>query len=462
MLRDHRALYKRAKFETEKSGSIFSFDLRPELRIVLAVSFRHARLFDYLELARKSLKAIDAIKPKQVGLYLALEGLSTAILVDAFVSAHTAKRYRVPKFHKPEKPVVGGPLNILVDPKSRKECESRARRAELWTQSTNLVRTLTERPGNDLTPGEYLKTASKLAAAEDLSVQLFSLERLEKMGAGAFLAVARGAEDPDQAIVKVMYKPVGADAQPPVVLVGKGITFDTGGNNLKTGSSMFGMNADMAGSAVALALTILAKREQWPFPVIAYLAIAQNVLGARSFRPNDVVKTLSGKTIEIVDTDAEGRLVLADTLSLTAQDQPAFIIDFATLTGACVRAIGTKVSGVFSNRRKLLQLAEKAGRESGERLWPFPNDADYAECLESEVADIKQCRSSGGVDHIEASMFLRRFVPKNTPWVHVDLSAIENEGGLGHVDSKVTGFGVRAGALLIEKAHAWLSPQHGP
>jgi leucyl aminopeptidase len=145
----------------------------------------------------------------------------------------------------------------------------------------------------------------------------------------------------------------------------------------------------------------------------------------------------------VIDTDAEGRLVLADTLCMAAQTEPSLIMDFATLTGACVRAIGTTYSGVFTNREDLHQDLVKAGKNSGERVWPFPMDKDFASCLESTSADYKNCREKGGVDHIEAAQFLMHFAGDKSPWVHVDLSSIEHGEGLAHVPTTETGFGVR-------------------
>jgi leucyl aminopeptidase len=206
---------------------------------------------------------------------------------------------------------------------------------------------------------------------------------------------------------------------------------------------MLGMHGDMGGSAVALAVLNVASLEKWPFKVTAYLAVADNMIGPHSYKPNDVITSMKGTTIEIIDTDAEGRMVLADTLFYAARSKPTLMMDFATLTGACIRAIGTTYSGVFTNRIDLHKDLIKAGSDCGERVWPFPMDKDFAECLESTVADLKQCREKGGVDHIEAAQFLMHFAGEETPWVHVDLSAMEHSGGLAHVATDETGFGVR-------------------
>jgi leucyl aminopeptidase len=159
---------------------------------------------------------------------------------------------------------------------------------------------------------------------------------------------------------------------------------------------------------------------------------------------------MNGKTIEVIDTDAEGRMVLADTLCLASRDNPNLMLDFATLTGACVRAISTRYSGAFSNTPAFYPRLIELGQKSGERIWPFPLDEDFFEGLDSEIADTKQCREKGGVDHIEAAIFLKKFVDPKIPWIHLDLSSAENNGGLAHVPTTYTGFGVRIALSIIE------------
>ena len=203
-------------------------------------------------------------------------------------------------------------------------------------------------------------------------------------------------------------------------------------------------------ACLAVGLFKLAVKEKWTHKVSCYLAISDNSIGDEAYRPNDVVTSLKGKTIEVVHTDAEGRMVLADTLHLASQDKPDLMMDFATLTGACVGAIGTTYSGAFTNRDEFHSLIVEAGKRSGERAWTFPLDDDFGECLKSDIADIKQCRLKGGVDHIEAAYFLREFVAKDVPWIHMDLASSGNSGGLAHVPTDCTGFGVRLCSQIIK------------
>ncbi|HEV2332274.1 MAG TPA: leucyl aminopeptidase family protein, partial [Gammaproteobacteria bacterium] len=233
-------------------------------------------------------------------------------------------------------------------------------------------------------------------------------------------------------------------------LVGKGICYDTGGANLKSDKSMFGMHGDMQGSAVALGTLLALTRLKAPFQIDAWLALARNQIGPKAYTQNEVVKAGNGVNIEVTHTDAEGRMVLADTLALATRPKPAITVDYATLTGACVTALGSRYSGAFTRDPDLAKAVIAAGARSGERVWPFPMDGDYDEDLESDIADVKQCvLESGRADHILASRFLSRFVQEGAPWIHVDLSASEHKGGLAHIPTEVTGFGVRFTLSLL-------------
>ena len=309
-----------------------------------------------------------------------------------------------------------------------------------------LTRELTILPPNELTPEFYRKHVKKLAATEGWKYQEFDVKALRKMGAGAFVAVAQGSDPEDAAIVHLQRRVKKANKT--VALVGKGICFDTGGHNLKPARHMHGMHEDMNGSAVALGILLAATRANLLVNIDCWLAIAQNHISPHAYKQNDVITTLNGTTVEIIHTDAEGRLVLADTLTLAARQKPDVMIDFATLTGSMHVALGSHYSGVFSNREDLVQKALTVGKATGERIWAFPMDADYDAELESKIADIKQCSLEGEADHILAARFLNRFVD-DVPWLHMDLSASNSKSGLGAVGSDVTGFGVAWGVEML-------------
>ncbi|MFM4803035.1 leucyl aminopeptidase family protein [Aeromonas bivalvium] len=312
-----------------------------------------------------------------------------------------------------------------------------------------LARHLGVLPASVLDAPGYRQRVRTLARQEGWQCQEYDEAALQALGAGAFLAVSRGSEDGQSAIVKLSYEP--AVAERTLALVGKGICHDSGGYNLKVGGSMYGMHLDMGGSAVALGTLLAISRARLPVRVHCWLAIAENHIGPRAYRPGEVVTACNGTTIEVVDTDAEGRMVLADALALAARDQPSLIIDYATLTGACKRALGSGYSGAFTNQAAWLLPLIALGQESGERVWPFPHDEDYDDNLTSEWADLLQCAPGASPDHIDATRFLGRFVPATTPWLHLDLSGYRNKGGNGVVGSEVTGFGVRFTLRLLAR-----------
>jgi len=310
-----------------------------------------------------------------------------------------------------------------------------------------LCRELTVLPPNELTPGMYRERVKKLAQEQSWKHEEFDMKKLRKMGAGAFVAVAQGSDPEDAAVVHLSYK--HPKAKQTVALVGKGICFDTGGHNLKPSRYMHNMHEDMNGSAVVLGILLAATQNKLAVNLDCWLALAQNHISPKAYKQNDIVKALNGTTIEVMHTDAEGRMVLADTLTLAARAKPNLIIDFATLTGSMAMALGARYSGVLGNREELVRRAVSVGKQSGDRLCAFPLDDDYEAALDSKVADIKQCTLDGEADHILATRFLKRFV-EDTPWLHVDLSASRCEGGLGIAATEVTGFGVAWGLAILQ------------
>lgn len=459
-----------------EAGKALSFDRHPRQRWSVGIVADEQETFQLLGMARSLVKPLKDFACRSILVDLsALSPARALALIDAITAAVQALQFKAPRYEKPGKtpardkgkdaqkpwaPEVDFAINAELDQEAATQA---AQAAEFSAAANNRVRFFVMQAGNDLTPKRYQKMIKDAATEEGLGFEFYSQKKLATMEAGAFLAVAQGAAHEDAGIIKLTYEPKRksrgrekagaaepAEKLPHLCLVGKGVTFDTGGTNLKPAQYMWGMHRDMAGSAVAYALISLAAREEWPFRVTAYLALVENATGPHAYRQNDVITALSGKTIEVVHTDAEGRMILADTLHLAAEEKPDLIVDFATLTGACVAAISTVYAGAFTNRPAYHSSIIAAGKSSGERVWPFPMDADFGECLKSDIADIKQCRLTGGVDHIEAAIFLSEFVPKDIPWVHVDLSAAENSGGLAHIDTEVTGFGVRFGAHLIK------------
>ena len=416
--------------------------------VAIAATYKAgASTFELLTLARKCVAKVREAEVSQLGVLL--PGVTADMrqsLLDAVVSAVAASNFEPPQFKASPDESRHIKSLTLFDGKQPMDFSRRLAEAE----GNSLARWLTLLPANHLTPTEYRGYVKDLAKREGWKLEFLDERKLKSLGAGAFLAVAQGSAVRDAGIVHLSYKPSNRarDARN-LALVGKGICYDTGGVNLKSAKSMFGMHGDMQGSAVALGTLLALSRLKVPFQVDAWLALARNEIGPKAYTQNEVVHASNGVSIEIVHTDAEGRMVLADTLALATEAKPNLTLDYATLTGACVVALGTRYSGAFTNRSEYTQSIIAAGIQSGERVWPMPVDADYDEDIESQVADVKQCVIESQADHILAARFLSRFVPSACPWVHVDLAASEHKGGLAHVPTEVTGFGVRFSLSLV-------------
>jgi leucyl aminopeptidase len=379
------------------------------------------------------------------------ESLAKSIL-SAVASLSILVRFRPVVFGKKAKDQKrAGSLTVHIQsPVAKPEADALIEEACILAASNNQVRFLSEVPGNILEPVSYRGFAESVA--KDLGVQskFYDVKDLKKRNAGAFLAVVQADLEQGAGILHLKYAgSKKASSKKNVAIVGKGLCFDTGGYNVKTGDHMFNMHRDMTGSAVALSVFRSLVEMQVPYEVNAYLALATNLISPVAYRPNDLVIASNGLSIEVIDTDAEGRMALSDTLVLASETNPEMIIDFATLTGSVVRSLDTRRCGAYSNQKDLAKMAVKTGDQCGERVWSFPIGEDYFDALKSEVADIRQCSSSSAADHIYAATFLSEFVGKSIPWIHIDLAADTNKGGLGLVPTESTGFGVRFGVELI-------------
>ena len=411
-----------------------------------------AEAFDKLTLCRKLVAAATAEKAGCLGICVAgFDDDAQAELTQAALAAALAAGYRMPAYKKKSRPRVINSIR-LVGLSERVDTD----RVVAEAHGNNLARWLTSMPPNKLDGFAYADVARALAKEHGWQYKRFATKQLESLNAGAFLAVAQGNEDDSASIIRLRYRPGAKSAPPDVSLVGKGIIFDTGGTNLKPFQSMLEMHGDMQGSAVALGTLLAISELELPIAVDCWLAVTENRTGPSAYKSQDVVTAANGKTIQTIHTDAEGRMALADTLVLASREKPALIVDYATLTGSCINAITTRYSGVFTNCPDWHPRLKRTGRGSGERVWPFPIGKEFLASLESPVADLKQCSVKGLGDHILAASFLAEFVEHDVPWVHIDLSASDHEGGLGHVPTKVTGFGVRytISLLLDEKLHS--------
>jgi leucyl aminopeptidase len=401
-------------------------------------AYSPASAFSALTWARRVIAECTRDKPATLGIAFAdaLSESDASAARSALVSAAAAIAFNLPTFKSADAPPSLRTLR-LIDSKSSSALDGALAQA----LGNNLARWLTTLPPNVLTAATYRSVLERLAAKHGLRYRFLNEDKLRKLGAGAFLAVSQGNQHRDAGIAHLSYRPRRAK-HAALALVGKGVLFDTGGTNLKAFKDMVDMHIDMQGSAVAFGTLLALATLEAPFGVDAWLAISENTIGPTSYKPQDIVHAANGTSIQVIHTDAEGRMVLADTLALASREKPELIVDFATLTGTCITALTERYSGVFTNRVAANADLMQVGARSGERVWPFPMDDDFDEMLKSDVADVKQCSAETAGDHIAAARFLQRFVPREIPWVHVDLSAGQHKGGLAQVPSEITGFGV--------------------
>ncbi len=337
-------------------------------------------------------------------------------------------------------------MKILIPQKGQlKQVTEGIRRGVATAEATVFVRDLCNHPSNVLTPARVAEEAKAIARAEKISIKILEQKEMERLGMGALLGVARGSQEPPKFIILEYNGTKKKDARP-VVLVGKTITFDTGGISLKPAENMEHMKADMTGGAEVLASIRAAARLKLPLRLISILPVAENMPGGRAMKPGDVVTTLSGKTVEVQNTDAEGRLILADGLAYAMRYKPAALIDIATLTGACVVALGQFAIGMFGTDQALKEQVRKSGQKAGERVWEMPLWEEYFEQLKSDVADMRNIGGRGG-GMITAALFLSKFVG-DCPWVHLDIASTDwSERERAYVPKGPTAIGTR---LLLQ------------
>ena len=438
-----RALARRKKKACDVASAPIITDL-PDGGLASWIMIDAAKsVFEQQTALRKAVQAALSENPREIALAVFGAAAQRASLARLAVYIAWVNGVRLPQRKKKTE---GGELQRIHVYGARDAGRYDSLRAQAAGNVT--CRELTALPPNELTPGAYRERIRALAREHGWQREEYDLKRLRKLGAGAFVAVAQGSPAQDAAIVHLRYRPRGA--RKTVALIGKGICFDTGGHNLKPARYMQGMHEDMNGSAVALGALITATEARVAVNIDCWLAIAENHLSPLAYRQNEVVTALNGTTIEVVHTDAEGRMVLSDTLTLAGRAKPDVMVTYATLTGSMHVALGDRYSGVFATSEALGEDAIAAGRASGERVCLFPLDEDYETALDSDIADIKQCTLDGNADHILAARLLKRFT-EDRPWLHVDLSASSCKGGLGAVGTDITGFGVAWTAALIDR-----------
>ncbi|MDR3204022.1 MAG: leucyl aminopeptidase [Deltaproteobacteria bacterium] len=325
-------------------------------------------------------------------------------------------------------------------------------RATAMAKAQQLTRELTERPANLLTPKVMANICEDFGQKHSFSVTIWDEHKLASEKCGCLLAVGQASHNPPRMVIMEYIGKSGGSLGAPRAIIGKGVTFDSGGLFLKPADNIAHMKGDMSGAAAVLSLMVGVTELNLPIHLVAILALAENMPGGAAVKPGDIVVSLSGQTVEITNTDAEGRLLLADALSLAQRYDPYCLIDVATLTGACAVALGENCAGVFSNHDYLRNDVIKAGREVGEDFWPLPLYEPYAELLKSDLADLKNWAArSGGAIH--AALFLKKFVKDELPWVHIDIAGTARKGKSSpSCPEGPTGFGARTLLKLLSNS----------
>jgi leucyl aminopeptidase len=367
------------------------------------------------------------------------DGSLNALLEGLYLGAFEFSRYKSDHHKAPE-------VQLWIS--GADEPSQRIQRAEALTRAVNLARSWAHEPANVINPVTLAERAVDLSQQHDLKVTVFDETQLAEMGAGGLLSVGKGsASQPRLIVMEYAGKGSQPDAKP-VVLVGKAITFDTGGYSMKDVTGIQGMKYDKCGGVTVAAVMQAVAELQLDLPVIGIIAAAENMVSAEAYRPDDILTMLSGKTVEIISTDAEGRLVLADALHYAQQNyQPRAIIDLATLTGGIVTALGRVRAGIMANNHALVEQLTQAGEQTHERLWRMPLDDDYLKAIKGDDADLKN--SGGREGHpIIGGIFLKQFVSDDVPWAHLDIAGVaDTPKDMPYSRKGATGFGVR---LLIK------------
>jgi leucyl aminopeptidase len=351
------------------------------------------------------------------------EANNAAELAQAVAEGLTLSEFNVGSYKTTDAPPGNAPAWTIVMGGARDGNASAlgeaVQRGRLLGECSNMARELSNEPGNTLTPREFARRAEGMASGNGLSVETLDEKAIERLGMGLLLGVARGSNEPPRLMV-LRYDPPGAPAGPVLGLVGKGITFDTGGISIKPADGMERMKDDMAGgAAVVCAMRAIAALNA-PIRVIGVVPTTENMPGGRAIKPGDILKSAAGKTVEVINTDAEGRLILGDGLWYVRQLGATHLVDVATLTGAIVVALGKITSGLFGTPPAWVDLVRRVADRAGDRVWPMPTFEEYGEQIKSEIADLA---NSGGrpAGSVTAALFLKEFTG-GLPWAHIDIA----------------------------------------
>ena len=380
---------------------------------------------------------IGLILPDNAYADISAEKVGEAVAIGSSVSEYKFKKYKKPKKKIPVR--IKEMMIVSRRQKLMQGCQS----GQLISQGVMLARDLINESPGQMRPADLLKAARAIAQkSAAITIKSFNRAQLKRLGCGGILAVSQGSPH-EPYLIHLTYKPRAKSAKK-IALVGKGITFDSGGLNLKPGDYMGNMKTDMAGAATVLGVFSTLSALKPRTEIHGLIATCENMPGSKAIKPGDVIKIKNGKTVEINNTDAEGRIVLADALSYITEKKVSQIIDLATLTGACVVALGDDIAGVMGNNQKLIDRILSAGKSTGEDMWELPLPKKYQKLIESDVAELSNLSKSKSGGAITAGLFLKQFVGK-TPWVHLDIAgpAWAEKPVNAYTGKGAVGFGVR-------------------
>ena len=426
---------------------LFKFDINSKKKIILVSVKKNSQISDIENLGAEFYSLVNHGKNSEYFIISDSLAGDNKEFLGHFLHGIMLKSYAFEKYKsKKNKRLIF--INV-VEGKSKLSSQTKLRFKAI-EEGTFFTRDLVSEPGNVLHPDEYVKRLMSLKK-NNLKVSIFNEKKLKKLGMHSLLGVGRGSEKGSYLAI-IEWK--GAkDNSKPIAFVGKGVTFDTGGYSLKPAKFMEDMTYDMAGSAAVVGLMKTLAIRKAKVNAVGVVGLVENMVSGSAQRPGDIVKSYSGKTIEVLNTDAEGRLVLADALTYTEKKfKPKFIIDLATLTGAIIVSLGSEYAGLFSNDDKLSKQIINAGEKVKEKLWRMPLHENYDKLINSKNADMQNINYVGGAGSTTAAQFLQRFILNKTPWAHLDIAGMAFSKYGGSLNSGgATGFGVRLLNQLVEE-----------
>jgi len=435
-----------------KEGELISINSNKKLKAkrLVVVGLGDKKLFN-LEKARSvSAKVTKLVKKNSTSISTNLfdkfenrEKYAQALVEGFYLASYSFKKFKTKDKEKDK-------INTLFLTSDGKDVEKAAINGKLVSEATLLARDISNNPANFATPTEISRIAKELARKNNFSCTVFDKKRIEKEKMGGLLGVSYGSFQEPKFLV-LDYK--GKNNSPVIVLVGKGITFDSGGISLKPSKEMDKMKFDKCGAIAVLSVFTILSKLKLPFRVVGLLPFTENLPGGKATKPGDILKISNGKTVEVLNTDAEGRLILADALSYSRKYKPDVVIDLATLTGACVVALGDVAAGLMTNSEKLAERLIKAGNETGERVWRMPLFDEYSKDVESNIADVKNLGSEHKAGAGTAAAFLKEFV-ECKEWAHLDIAGVAWATSIpiyfpDYITNGATGYGVRLLAKFL-------------